>query len=382
MAVSAVPSPGGAATPEAGAQTVLPAVDPVEVGMDACNLERAVQLVRRRGAAAQLCVIRHGRVVLHHAVNCPPDGLFWIFSVSKPYTTVLVHRLAERGLLDLDDPVSRYWPEFGRHGKEAVTVRHVLQHRTGFATTGSPVRDVLACTDWDRTTRLIERTRPRRPPGSAPAYQFLIYGFILGEIVQRITGRSYRDVLVEEVIDPLHLTDTHLGIGPQEWTRHVPVIFRHPGGRLAAGGINKPSTRQAIMPSAGISATAADVARFYLTLLEDARTGERRLLSPETIELARTPTTAGEIDRFCRTPIPWSHGFQLGGDRGPGRVPPFGYRSNRRTFGHNGSNCCIAWADTDRDLVVAYLTNLRIHHTVDMAHMAAVADQVFGACRN
>jgi CubicO group peptidase (beta-lactamase class C family) len=119
-----------------------------------------------------------------------------------------------------------------------------------------------------------------------------------------------------------------------------------------------------------------------MTLLDDARTGEHRLLTPASIELARTPTTDGEIDRFCRTAIPWSQGFQLGGSRGPGRVPPFGYRSNRRTYGHNGSNCCIAWADTDRDIAFAYLTNLRIHHTVDMAHLAAVADQVLGACRD
>ncbi len=350
--------------------------------MDRRGLDRAVELVRRRGAAAQICVVRHGRVVLHRAVDVPADGLFWIFSVSKPYTTVLVHLLAERGLLDLDLPVAAYWPEFGRNGKDAITIRHVLAHRTGFATTGTPLADVLACTDWAGATQAIERIRPRRPAGSAPAYQFLIFGFILGEVVQRITGRQFREVLNQELITPLRLTDTHLGIGAAEWPRHVPVTFRHHGGRFAAGGINKAATRAAIMPSAGISATAADVARFYTMLLEGGRVGDRMILRPETIELARTPTTAGETDRFVRAPVPWSLGFQLGGSRGPGRVPPFGFRSSSRTFGHNGSNCCIAWADPDRDLALAYLTNLRVHHTVDMAHMAAVADQIFGACRS
>lgn len=361
---------------------MLPAVDPGEVGMDARGLERAVELVRRRGAAAHLCVVRHGRVVLHRAVGVQPDGLFWIFSASKPYTAVLVHLLAERGLLDLDAPVAAYWPGFGRHGKAAITLRHVLAHRTGFATTGSPVADVLACTDWATAVRAIELVRPRRPAGSAPAYQFLIFGFILGEVVQRVTGRPFRDVLAEEVIAPLQVTDTHLGLDAELWPRHVPVVFRHPGGRLAAGGINRAATRAAIVPSAGISATAADVAAFYTMLLAGGRAGDRTIITAESIERARTPTTAGEIDRLVRAPVPWSLGFQLGGSRGPGRVPPFGYRSSNRTFGHNGSNCCIAWADPDRDLALAYLTNLRVHHTVDMAHMAAVADQVLGACRS
>ena len=80
--------------------------------------------------------------------------------------------------------------------------------------------------------------------------------------------------------------------------------------------------------------------------------------------------------------MPWSLGFQLGGLRGPGQVPPFGYRSTRNTFGHNGSNCCVAWADTDRDLAYAYLTNVRTDHRSDMAHHAAVADLVLAACRD
>ncbi|SDT29346.1 serine hydrolase domain-containing protein [Microlunatus soli] len=360
----------------------LPEAEPAEVGMDAAALQRATSLASRRGAAVQLCVIRHGRVVSNQAINCEPDGLFWIFSASKPYTTVLIHQLAERGLFDLDDPVATYWPEFGQHGKDGITIRHVLQHRTGFATAGGALRDVLACTDWQRAVRIIEGFRPRRQPGTEPAYQFLIFGFILGEVVQRITGRPFADVLFDQLIEPLQVADTHLGIGPDLAPRQVPVEFRHLGGRIAAGGINRPATRQAVMPSAGISATGYDVARFYQMLLDGGLVGDRQLISPEAIRRARTPSSNGEIDGFCRAPVPWSLGFQLGGLRGPGRVPPFGYRSSRNTFGHNGSNCCVAWADTDRDLAFAYLTNLRSYTATDMAHLAAVADHVFAACRD
>ncbi|HEY9289862.1 MAG TPA: serine hydrolase domain-containing protein [Microlunatus sp.] len=357
-----------------------PVTDPAAVGMDPERLRRAVELVRRRDAAAQFCVLRHGRLVAYEVINCAPDSLFWLFSASKPYTVILVHQLVERGLLDLDDPVARHWPEFGQHGKSMITIRQVLQHRTGFATAGSALRDVLACTDWDRAIRSIEQTRPRRPAGTAPAYQFMIFGFILGELVQRITGLPFRTVLERELITPLGLTDTHLGIGPDEWPRHVPVVFRHTGGGFAASGINKLSTRQAIMPSAGISTTAYEVINFYRMLLAGGRIHDQQLISPAAIATARTPSNHGEMDRFCRAPVPWSLGFQLGGPRGPGRVPPFGYRSSHNTFGHNGSNCCIAWADADRDLALAYLSNLRSTHAVDMAHLAAVADQVFAAC--
>lgn len=369
-----------ARTPAPARSRAVPAVDPESVGMDPRPLQRAIELVQRRDASAQLCVLRHGEVVLNQAVNCSPDGLFWMFSTSKPYTTMLVHLMAERGVIDLDDRVATYWPEFGRHGKDRITIRQVLQHRTGFSTAGSRVRDILSCTDWQQATRSIEETRPRREAGGDPSYQFLIFGFILGEVLQRVTSRPFRDLMHAELITPLGVRDTHLGLGPEEWPRHVPVVFRHAGGTIAAGGINRYRTRQAVMPSAGMSATAYDVARFYQMLLDDGRVGTRRLIKPETILAARTPSSRGELDRFCRARIPWSYGFQLGGDRGPGGVPPFGYRSTQNTFGHNGSNCCVAWADPDRDLAFAYLTNLRVRRSVDMAHLAAVADQVFAAC--
>ncbi|MDQ1530139.1 MAG: hypothetical protein QOE37_244, partial [Microbacteriaceae bacterium] len=112
-------------------------------------LGEAVDLIRRRGARAQLVVQRRGRTVLDRSFGCRPDALFWTFSAGKPFTALLVHQLAEEGVLELDAPVSRYWPEFGRRGKEAVTVLQVLQHRAGFG--GARVLgDAAAMTDWGR----------------------------------------------------------------------------------------------------------------------------------------------------------------------------------------------------------------------------------------
>src|SRR5581483_10515332 len=116
------------------------------------------------GAAAQICVLREGRVVLDRSVGCQPDSLFWIFSASKPFVALLVHQLAERGALRLDDRVAAYWPRFGQRGKDTITIRQVLQHRSGVPVASSLLGDGLAMTPWDRAVRHVERARPRWPP--------------------------------------------------------------------------------------------------------------------------------------------------------------------------------------------------------------------------
>ena len=119
-------------------------------------------MVQARGAAAQLCVIRDGQIVLDLSFGCPPDGLFWIFSAGKPLTAVLVHRLVRRGELRLDDPVAKYWPAFGQHGKHGITLRHVLRHRTGMPTAGSSFGDVATMSNCFAFTAFIMASSPGR----------------------------------------------------------------------------------------------------------------------------------------------------------------------------------------------------------------------------
>src|SRR5215472_916676 len=95
------------------------------------DLDEVTGLVRGRNSAAQVFAIRDGNTILDQSFGCAPDDLFLIFSASKAFVAVLVHMLAERGLLELDAPVARYWPQFGQYGKEAITLRQVLQHRAG-----------------------------------------------------------------------------------------------------------------------------------------------------------------------------------------------------------------------------------------------------------
>ena len=353
---------------------------PVATTVNSDGLGRALELVEARGAVAQLCVLLDGRPLLDRAFGCTPEALFWKFSAGKPLVAMLTHLLAERGSLTLDDPVASYWPEFGASGKAEITVRQVLQHRSGFAVAGRTSGDLLAMTNWQRSLRRIERAHPRWPVGEVPAYQFLSYGFILGELIQRITGRPVADVLSTELLQSLEMDNTYLGLPDEQWSRHVPVRGRGIGLGLQPV-LNRRATRRAIIPAAGISTTARDLAVFYLMLLRGGQADGVRVIAPETIAEARTPSADGELDRFAGVPIRWSQGFQLGGARpDPTMATPLGRLSSRLTFGHNGSNCCIGWADPTRGLVFVYFTNLLAGREADVAHLAAVADAVIDAC--
>ncbi|MFD7666080.1 serine hydrolase domain-containing protein [Streptomyces sp. NPDC059788] len=354
---------------------------PQEVGVDPVGLGRVTELVASRATAAQVCVLRHGRVVLDRAYGCDPDALFWTFSAGKPFTALLVHLLAQRGELSLDDPVARYWPRFGDRGKGAVTVRQVLQHRSGMATGGSLLTDALAMTDWDRSVRVIERARLRWPPGQVPAYQAIIYGFILGELVRRVTGLALPDVLRGEFLDPLGLRDVHMGLPDGMWHRRVPVSSPGAVGLVTRGALNRRATRRAVIPSGGVSATAADLARFYQALLREGELDGVRILDAATVREARRVSSDDEIDRAVKLPIRWAQGFQLGGTgTHPDRKRPMGQLSDRETFGHNGSNCCLAWADPSRDVVFVYLTNRLTGGHEGARHQSAVSDALLAAC--
>ncbi len=138
--------------------------------------------------------------------------------------------------------------------------------------------------------------------------------------------------------------------------------------------------RRAVIPSAGTSSTARDLAAFYRLLLAGGRAGHRQVIAASTVAAAIAPSGDDGFDRVARYPIRWSAGFQLGGPRAvPGTVSPMGASSSPRAFGHNGSNCCIGWADPDRRLVVVHLTNRIGWPLPDLRFHAAVADRILAA---
>lgn len=358
---------------------------PLDPGERTASLASAISLIRERGSPAQICVIARGQVVLDQSFSCEPDALFFLFSASKPLVALAVHVLAERAALSLDDPVARYWPAFGQRGKDGITIRHVLQHRGGLPVARTMARDALAMTHWDASVRAIEQATPRYPPGQVPAYHVLSFGFILGEIVRRVTGTSVRDFIHTEILEPLGLRDTYLGLPIELWPRHVPVRGRGAAELATQLMINRRATQQAVIPAASVSATARDLARLYQALLNGGELDGARVLRAETISAATTPSSDGETDQYLRLPVRWSEGFQLGGARhasvrlgcGPG---PMGALASRTAFGHNGSYVCMGWADPERELAVGYVTGRLVSRPAGARHMAAVSDAILAAC--
>jgi len=341
------------------------------------DLGKARDLIRERGSPAQLCVYARGRVVLNEPFGCQSDSLFFLFSAGKPLVALAVHLLAQRGALSLDDPVAACWPEFGQRGKQAITIRHVLQHRGGLPVARGMPLDALVMTDWDASIRAIEHAVPAYPPGEVVAYHILTFGFILGEVVRRVTGVAVQDFVAREMLGPLGLSDVYLGLPPSLWDRHVPVSGRGPAERVTQLVINRRATRAAVIPAASVSATATDLARLYQALLH----GGGPVLRPETIAAATRPSSDGQIDRLLHLPIRWSQGFQLGGERPGGArfgggYAPMGALASRTAFGHNGSYVCLAWADPERQVVMAYLTGRLVSRAAGARHMSDVSDAV------
>jgi CubicO group peptidase (beta-lactamase class C family) len=315
-----------------------------------------------------LFVLHHGEVVVDRAWGTHPDVPFLLFSAGKPLIAVLTHRLAARKVLALDDPVARYWPEFSAYGKDRITLRQVLQHRSGLPHARGLLRDALAAPGWERSVRALATARPAHEPGAAPAYHTLSYGFLLGEVIQRATGRPLRDVLRRELLEPLGLGHTHLGTPPDQWRRRVP-LRGVPGPRQFL--FNRRGLREAVIPAASVSAPARDLGRFYQALLDGA--------ALDDLASAVAPSSEGEIDRVFGRTVRWAAGFHLGGVDDPARVSPFGRLSSPRTFGHNGSNVCLGWADPDRNLVVAYVTNRLSRRAGASPHLAALSDALITA---
>lgn len=344
------------------------------------EVEQAVELVRAYGGMAQLCVLRHGQVVLDRQIGCTPTALFWLFSASKPLIAAQVHLLAGRGAVSLDDPVAAYWPDYASQGKDGITVRHVLTHRAGvpFAS-GTEFGDALTMTCWDRAVRQAQDARPRWPAGQVVAYHPMTWGFILGEVIRRVTGQPVTSQLADDLLRPLGLTDTHLGVPDIAWDRCVPVTAGRLSGRAQAWVWNRRRVRQAVIPAAGISTTARDLARFYQMMLDGGQIGGARILSPDTVAEATRVSADGETDRVLNRPVRRAHGFVLGH---PGQQTPMGRLASTRAFGHAGSgSACNAWADPACDVVFVYLTNRLGTGDLGARHQCQVSDAIRTACR-
>ncbi len=306
------------------------------------------------------------------------DTLVAVFSIGKAMATLCVLLLVERGQLDLEAPVSRYWPEFATSGKDGVTVRMLLGHRAGLPAIRRTLPE-LAMYDWELMTSALAAEEPWWEPDSTHGYHVNTFGFLTGELVRRVGGEDIGSFFRREIADRADV-DFHFGLGAEHDKRVAEYVFGgeasgfvdgvevqqpiegdeekqfllgrvylNPPGLSGIGTVNTREWRAAQIPSANGHATARAVARVYSALACGGTVDGVRLLEPETIELAIAEQSAGQ-DFVLGRPSRFGLGFQLTQPERPLGPSP-------RSFGHFGAGGSLGFADPDAKLAFAYTLN-------------------------
>jgi CubicO group peptidase (beta-lactamase class C family) len=349
---------------------VAPGYEPVREAF-ADNFER------RGEVGAACCIHVHGRPVvdLWGGVTTPggttlytADTLQLVASTTKGVVAIAAHMLAQEGKLDFDAPVTRYWPEFGAEGKQSMPVRWLFSHRAGLAAIDRPVslEDVYA---WDPVADALAAQRPLWEPGSAHGYHVGTFGWLAGEVIRRVSGKSVGRFVAEKLAQPLGL-EFWIGLPDHLKTRVAPLIAPPPptgppdvftarlldpstllhrafiNPMLLPNTLNEPGFWAAEIPAANGIGTARSVSRLYAACIGEVD-GER-ILKPDTLGRAIEVQSAGE-DLVLGYETRYATGFQ--------RSFPFRPMAGEGSFGHYGMGGSVGFADLELGFSFAYVMN-------------------------
>jgi CubicO group peptidase (beta-lactamase class C family) len=298
-----------------------------------------------------------------------------VYSTTKGLGALCANLLADRGKLDLDAPVAKYWPEFAQAGKATLPVRYCLTHQAGLPAVRKPLAadDIY---DWNKMCAELAAQEPWWKPGTAHGYHAMTYGWLVGEIVRRVDGRSIGRFFREEIVHPLAL-DAFIGCGPELDARIAeltPSPPAPPGGRdllaemmadknslagktfanpaMPPGAVNSRAWRAAEICSANGHTNARSLARFYAAAGAFTR-GEPfagvRLVSKEGMERARTEQAAG-IDKVLQLSNRIALGFML-------PSPMRRFSDNQKAFGHGGAGGSLGFCDPENRVSFGYAMN-------------------------
>lgn len=341
-------------------------------------------LLRQFPGAVQLCVRQHGEVVadLHGSAPGSPavdaDTPFMVFSVTKAFTVLAVLRLLEEGCLELDAPIARYWPAFAQGGKEAATLRHALLHQAGIP--APHLRwQVPLWPFWGLVTRDVARTKAVFPPGTQTAYHLVNFGFILGEVVRRVSGEPVDRYLQRHFFTPMGLKNTWMRIPAADLRRTPRLAALSPETQEASRVFNLPIIRRALIPAAGLHSTARELAAVFQMLLDGGEYQGQRYLRPETIELATRSHYDG-YDAYVHSHMNWGMGMIIGGGSKRSADPrdsAMGHGSSAGTFSGMGMGTCMVWADRRAGLVTAFTTNAMLDDQNVGRRWSAVSNAVW-----
>ncbi|MFE1952239.1 serine hydrolase domain-containing protein [Streptomyces sp. NPDC059524] len=337
---------------------------------------------------AAVCVYQDGRPVvdLWGGVADRDTGRPWerdtlqlVYSATKGATATAAHMLAQRGLLDLDAPVAKYWPEFAANGKADIPVRWLLSHQAGLVTLDRPV-PLAEALSWHPMTAALAAQRPVWPPGTAHGYHGRTWGWLVGEVIRRVSGRTPGRFFADEIAAPLGL-DFFIGLPANERHRVSRMAYRKPTVDLttlspeavpeefreqvaawrdpnsfsnrayavtdpAAIDFDSPEVQAAELPASNGIGTARALARMYAALIGEV--DGVRLLSPETVVSAAKEQVAG-MDEVLVAPSRFGSGYQLPTEDNP--------MSGPSAFGHNGRGGSLAFADPERGIAFGYVMN-------------------------
>lgn len=393
--------------------TVATETDPTEVGMTQDNVEeiwKAVQSLYRSGIhpAISLCVRREGEVVLDRAIghasgNGPqdvpdapkvlatPETPFCIFSATKGTTATLIHLLDERGLLHIGDPVAEYLPEFARNGKSSITIGHVLSHRSGIPNAPKEALNLETVDDWQTQREFMYDAKPMSRAGKRQAYHAVSGGNLLGEVVREITGKSIRDVLAEEILDPLGFRWMNYGVDAADVDK---VGLNYPTGPppvpplstflTRALGVhpdeatrmsNDPRFLTAVLPAANGVSTANELGRFYEMLRRGGELDGVRVMEERTLKRARIAQSHLEVDLSLGLPIGFSYGYMLGG-----KLLSLYGPNTTKAFGHLGWINIMGWADPQRRISVGLITTGKSVLYPELARFWEIAHRIGKEC--
>lgn len=320
------------------------------------------------------------------------DTLVNVYSTTKGMTALCALRLVEQGRLDLDAPVARYWPEFAAAGKESMPVRNIMDHQAALCYVNRRLEpgDLY---DWDLMTAALAETKPHWAWGEKPVYLNMTYGYLLGEVVRRVSGKGLAQFLREEIAGPLGI-DFHFALNAEQIARCASVLQIKPravfeaaeadpdsvfGKSMAGWGagedFNSAAWRQAQVGSGSGHGNARAIARLFACLRQGGTLDGVRLMAPATVEAARAfqCETDGEDPLLGVSGLRFCLGYELNSP------PVLAMGPNPRTFGQWGAGGNLGFADIEAGVAFGYTPNL-MHDAMEVGPRAsALVDALYAS---
>ena len=383
--------------------------------VDVVNVLRR-QLPKKSPGGAAICIYHKGKKVVdvwggtkNWAGDAwEEDTLAVSFSTTKGVTSTLLHILINRGLADYDDPIAKYWPEFAQNGKENITIRSAMSHQAGLYAVTDQLNTSSDMLNWDQALKGMEEATPIHTPDTEHGYHGFNYGYLVGGLIEKISGKSFQQVLKDELVDPLQLDGAYIGLPESEFPRRANLIekkrrsdefylegfmkvIEKPITRLVLKIIslftqtannfirtfifpfsddkfcwNSPELMSAVLPAANGHFTARSLAKMYAALSLGGTLDGVQILRPEIVhKMSRVQNR--KMDNVLGIPMHWRLGYH--------RVFTMGVPL-RNGFGHFGFGGSGAWCDPERELSCAMTVNTGVGTPMGDTRMPVITSAV------